>query len=223
MHISDLIKQLGSVFIIGIDSSTGSTTGIGLKVIDGECSWIPKIAIAHDLLVDDEVQAEQDPEAIDEELIEVIKAIQVHNRKDLPVIITFSIQQHKLIFRNGSPISNAILWCDSRSSVCAEEIRQIFEWDVPFGLVGSKLVYFARKTDMLERAKHIDYGGSNLTRCLLGEAYVHVSEASAQGWKFCVDTLEYDNDQLNRISDGIVSMFPEVLPAGEFCPGPSVG
>ncbi len=113
------------MFYIGIDIGTTSTKAILYDEL-GNIKW--KSAVLYPIYSPRPNMREQDPEEIFNAVLKTLKEVNLiaKSLKEKVEFISFSSMMHSLICvdKNGSPLTNCIIWADSRSSDYADKFRE---------------------------------------------------------------------------------------------------
>ncbi|WBB72627.1 gluconokinase [Micromonospora sp. WMMD1128] len=211
--------------VVGVDIGTTSSKAVAF---DTDGRQLASHSIGYPLEEPNPGWAEQDPDAIYEAVVGVIRA--VVDELGAPIAgLSFSTAMHSLIGLDaeGNPLTPSITWADSRASAQAERLRA-----APSGLglhrrTGTpvhpmaplpKLVWFAEQEPKLhERVSHW-VGIKDLVLRRLAEALVtDHSVASATGL-MDIHRLAWDTEAL-RIAGITEEQLPQLVPTTHVLPG----
>src|SRR6478672_10236406 len=109
-------------YIIGLDIGTGSTKAVAVN-FQGEI--IGSIQASYTILQEDSQKAEQDPQVLLNAFNSCIRQMIVQ-MKNMPLAVSLSSAMHSIMAVNekGEPISNLVIWSDSRSTEIAKLLRK---------------------------------------------------------------------------------------------------
>ncbi|MBP2032268.1 gluconokinase [Clostridium algifaecis] len=109
-------------YIIGIDIGTTSTKAIAFD-LNGKI--LCKKSIEYPILNPKPSYSEQDPEEIFTAVLNSIKSVIIENVYKKPIGVSFSAAMHSVIAvdKDGIPLTNCIIWADTRSNEYAEKIK----------------------------------------------------------------------------------------------------
>lgn len=109
-------------FIIGVDIGTTSTKAIAFD-LNGRILY--KKSIEYPILNPKPSYSEQNPEEIFTAVLNSIKEVIIQNDYKKPIGISFSAAMHSVIAvnSNGKPLTNCIIWADTRSNEYAQKIK----------------------------------------------------------------------------------------------------
>lgn len=114
-------------YIIGIDLGTGSCRG---TLFDREANLIDQVSRSYPIISPHPGWDEQDPKILFQTLVKVLKEIIARVPKSGKLlVIGLSGYFHSLIALDsqGEPLTNCIIWTDTRSQPCATELRRKYD------------------------------------------------------------------------------------------------
>jgi gluconokinase len=190
-------------YIIGVDIGTGSTKAVAVNQ-DGKT--LGSIQKTYTLLKDNSQKAEQDPQVLLSAFFSCIREI-IGKMKELPLAVSLSSAMHSIMAVNeeGSPISNLIIWSDSRSTEIAKELRQEKTGQSIYMATGTplhamsplcKIIWWREnEKDIFAKAHKFISIKEYIWFTLFNEFIIDHSIASATGL-FNIDTLSWNSESL---------------------------
>ncbi|HEX8315388.1 MAG TPA: gluconokinase, partial [Flavisolibacter sp.] len=202
-------------YVIGIDIGTGSVKAVAIAFD------VNVIASSQQFYPASELKTEQDAAPVFQAFLSVIRNVVIKTGHQ-PAAISLSAAMHSVmaIDKTGSPLTNAILWSDTRSSGIAEGLRNTEPGQRIYAATGTPLHamsplckikwwqqhlphIFAQTAKFISLKEYIWYR-------LFGRYEVDFSIASATGL-FNIKTLQWDNGALDFLSVG-PEYFSEPVP-----------
>lgn len=203
--------------IIGVDIGTTSTKSVAFG-LTGEVLYYQ--TVEYPILSEEPGQAEQEPEQVLEAVLSTLgKVLEWQQQRGCKLEgVSFSSAMHSLILMDaaGEPLTRCLIWADSRSHACADEIRNspvghkiYLQTGTPVHPMSPlpKLCWLRQEQPELfgQAAKFIGIKEYVLYR-LFGQYKVDQSVASAMGL-FNIFEFEWHQDALE-----VAGVKPEQLP-----------
>ncbi|TPE44207.1 gluconokinase [Pontibacter mangrovi] len=111
--------------IIGIDIGTTSTKAVAFGL---QGAVLHQQVMEYPILSEEPGQAEQEPEQVLQAVLSTLGAVAAWLQQEKYKVegVSFSSAMHSLILQDseGKPLTRCIIWADSRSHVCADEIKK---------------------------------------------------------------------------------------------------
>jgi gluconokinase len=190
-------------YIIGLDIGTGSTKAVA---VDSQGIIIGSIQASYPILKDDSQKAEQDPIVILNAFYSCISEMIV-KMKDQPLAVSLSSAMHSIMAVNekGEPLSNLVIWSDSRSTAIAKQLRKDKAGQSIYMATGTplhamsplcKIIWWREnQIEIFSKAHKFISIKEYIWYKLFNEFIIDHSIASATGL-FNIDTLSWNSESL---------------------------
>lgn len=193
-------------YIIGVDIGTGSTKAVAVSP-DGKI--LGSIKTSYSLIEEDSQKAEQDPKVLLNAFYSCTRQL-ILEMKDLPLAVSLSSAMHGIMAVNkeGDPISNLVIWSDSRSTDIAKQLRNDKDGRSLYLATGTplhamsplcKIIWWREnETDIFSKAHKFISIKEFIWYKLFNEFIIDHSIASATGL-FNIDTLFWNAESLEKV------------------------
>ncbi|WP_035051406.1 gluconokinase [Carnobacterium pleistocenium] len=196
-------------YTIGVDIGTTSTKAV---LYQEDLQLVDSTYVGYDINQTEIGMAEQDPKAIFQAVLTVIRTL-MENRKEIKhqvAFISFSSAMHSVIVvdEKDELLTKCIIWADNRPAQLVAQLKKTSDWKALYRKTGtpvhamtplSKIMWLTEYfPDILNKAKKIIGIKEYILYQLTGEYKIDYSIASATGL-FNIHELDWDKDILKLV------------------------